>query len=83
MSAELTRLRAAVKLASIQLENYLMAKYPEGMSVGVRLSVRQVNPTWGVVYRVWGDNVQVHFEGARRPYRLIQPEDIIAIGDPA
>lgn len=83
MSDELERLRAAVRLAEKNLEDYLKSIYPEGLRVGVRLNRGQKSPTWGVVHRVWGSDIQVHFEGARKQYRHIDPSDVMETGDKA
>lgn len=77
MDNELQRLRAACALANQNLQNHLKTVYPVGMRVGVRLKRGQFNPTWGVVFDYWGGNIQVHFDGARRPYRMIDPDDIM------
>lgn len=77
MSAELQRLIAIARQANQDIENFLKKAYPEGTSVGVRLKHGQVNPTWGVVYRHWGENLQVHFPDSKRPYRMINPADVM------
>lgn len=80
MSDELNRLIAAVRQANQDLDNHLRAAYPKGMRVGVRLKHGQVNPTWGVVHSHWSGNLQVHFESARKAYRMINPSDVMEIG---
>lgn len=78
MSAELQRLRAAVRQAQAELQSHLEAVYPVGMQVGVRLKHGQKNPTLGVVYSHWRDgSIQVHFPSARKPYRHINPDDVM------
>lgn len=77
MTAELQRLRAACRQADKALDDHLNATYPAGMQIGVRLKHGQVNPTWGIVHTIWSGNIQVYFPNARRPYRHINPDDVM------
>jgi hypothetical protein len=83
MNANIAKLQEAVKRAGAELDAALRVEFPEGRRVGVRLKHGQQNWTCGIVNRVCGGEVQVNFPNARRPYRLIRPEDIMEIGEQA
>jgi hypothetical protein len=82
MDEDLKRLVADVQDARRRLEDGLRLHYPAGTHVGVRLKHGQKNPTWGVVYSHWSGNLQVEFALARKPYRMISPEDVMQVGVP-
>lgn len=82
---ELARLTQVIEAAQRERHAYLIETYPVGTVVGVRLSAKQVNPTWGTVRAHWGSAGQLAVElrntkpRSRRPIRHIDWRDVMEV----
>jgi hypothetical protein len=82
-SEKIARLQDAVKRVQDELDACLADEFPKGARVAVFLRHGQQNPTWGEVFAIWNGNVQFKLENAKprssRPYRMVQPQQIVEV----